>query len=62
MNLVTSCQVLVAYKCYSFITVIFQVIKSTTNGSYRFYMPCNHAKAENTLPNNDLLDAWHYPR
>lgn len=57
MNLDTNCQVLVIYKCYTFITVIFEVLKQRRMGPIDIYRQCNYAKSENTLLNNDLLDA-----
>lgn len=62
MNVDTNCQVLVIYKCYTFITAIFQVIKQRQMGPIDIYMSWKHASAENTHLNNDLSGAWHYQR
>lgn len=61
INLDTNCQVLVIYKYYTFITLIFsKSLKQRLMGPIGTYMSYNYEKAENTHLNNNLLGIWRY--
>lgn len=61
INLDTNCQVLVIYKYYTFITLIFsKSLKQRLMGPIGTYTSYNPEKAENTHLNNNLLGVWHY--